>query len=218
MNNKGITVVLTSCGRPDLLERTIASFDKFNTAPIARKFIVEDGGADFMSGIRKDGWHVVCTRNDEGKRVGQIMAIDVAYSFVKTPYIFHLEDDWQFYAPGFIERSLQVLESEPKCITVWLRHPADTNGHPVKPYHNEFGLMKLSTNYKWKGFTFNPGLRRLADYKLLAPFSDHIKWDPKLPWLGEKKIGDLYHNLGYYAAIFKGSGYVRHIGAGRHVI
>lgn len=216
MNNKAVTVVLTSCGRPDLLERTVASFDRFNTYPVERKIIIEDGGGHTFD--RADGWTVVAISDDYGNRVGQIKAIDALYSFVKTPYIFHLEDDWEFYAPGFIERSLQVLENDPQCITVWLRHPGDTNGHPVKPYPNDFSLMKLSTNYKWKGFTFNPGLRRLKDYKKIAPFSDRVKWDPKTPWIAEKKIGDIYYELGHYACIFKGSGYVRHIGHGRHVI
>lgn len=216
-SNKAVTVVLTSCGRPDLLELTIASFDKFNTYPVDRKIIIEDGGADFMAGTRPDGWHVYCVRDDKGCRVGQISAIDLAYGFVKTPYIFHLEDDWEFYAPGFIERSMEVLENEPKCICVWLRHPADTNGHPVKMYASKNGTLQLSTNYKWRGFTFNPGLRRLEDYKRIAPFSHKVKWDRSKPWQAEQNIGELYFRLGYYAVIFRGGGYVRHIGNGRHV-
>ena len=53
-----------------------------------------------------------------GKRIGQMPAIDEAYRQVETEYIFHCEDDWEFTAPGFIERSLAVLTANPmscKC-------------------------------------------------------------------------------------------------------
>ena len=36
-------------------------------------------------------------------RQGQIKSVDYAYSMVETPYIFHLEDDWEFYESYFIE-------------------------------------------------------------------------------------------------------------------
>ena len=51
-----------------------------------------------------------------GERVGQIAAIDYAYYHVQTDYIFHLEDDWQFYAPVFIEKSRLLLMSLPLCL------------------------------------------------------------------------------------------------------
>jgi hypothetical protein len=215
-NDTAVTVVLTSCGRPDLLRRTIESFDQYNTYPVAAKIIIEDGGGEVKD--LPDGWVVANATDIKGNRVGQIKAIDIGYQLVKTPYIFHLEDDWEFYAPGFIERSMQVLENERKCICVWLRNPADTNGHPLIMYASKHSTLRLSTSYKWKGFSFNPGLRRLADYKLLAPFSQKVKWDPKQPWTAEKEIGEMYHRMGFYAVIFRGGGYVRHIGAGRHVI
>lgn len=39
---KKITFVLTSCGRNDLLEKTLDSFFKWNTYPIERYIISED--------------------------------------------------------------------------------------------------------------------------------------------------------------------------------
>ena len=42
-----ITMVLTSCGRNDLLEKTLDSFFKYNTYPIERYIIIEDS-ADFI--------------------------------------------------------------------------------------------------------------------------------------------------------------------------
>ena len=39
-----ITLMVTSCGRFDLLKRTLETFDRFNTAPIREVFITEDAG------------------------------------------------------------------------------------------------------------------------------------------------------------------------------
>ena len=39
-----ITVVITSCNRPDLLKPTLASFFKYNTYPIQKIIIIDDSG------------------------------------------------------------------------------------------------------------------------------------------------------------------------------
>jgi hypothetical protein len=35
-------------------------------------------------------------------KIGQVNAIDKAYSYIKTPYIFHSEDDWEYLHEGFV--------------------------------------------------------------------------------------------------------------------
>jgi hypothetical protein len=39
---KEVTLVITSCNRIDLLKKTIASFERFNTYPIKKAIIIED--------------------------------------------------------------------------------------------------------------------------------------------------------------------------------
>ena len=55
---KEITVVITSCNRPDLLERTFNSFIKTNTYQIKKYIIIEDSGKiginDFLKETYKD--------------------------------------------------------------------------------------------------------------------------------------------------------------------
>jgi hypothetical protein len=36
------------------------------------------------------------------KKVGQITSIDIAYSYVDTPYVYHSEDDFVTLKDGFI--------------------------------------------------------------------------------------------------------------------
>lgn len=159
--------------------------------------------------------------------MGQIAAIDYAYSRVETPYIFHLEDDWDFYRPGYIEKSLLLLEAHPKCLQVYIRAVTDTQKHPILPHqHVTEGVewRRMAYNHilmgEWHGFLFNPGLRRLADYVSIGGYGIHTRFDQAQPGLSESAIGKLYRKRDFFAAILTdegGKGYVRHIGKGRHV-
>ncbi len=207
-----ITMVVTSCGRYDLLERTLSSFRRYNTcASVEKVIVVEDGEGDPKE---------ICRRYDAdlvrvGSRKGQSHAIDLAYSFVKTPYIFHCEDDWEFYKSGFIERSLSILKYDLSCVCIWIRAWNDTNGHPLTFQSDDKTFGVLSFGYgEWHGFTWNPSLRRLSDYFRVGPFSQEYN---KISTLREPDVGQLYYDLGYRAVILDQSGYVRHIGWERHV-
>jgi hypothetical protein len=139
---------------------------------------------------------------------------------VRTPYIFHCEDDWEFYRPGFIEASLEILEAWPAICQVWLRAHDDTMGHPwIRLPQYPFALMQpgwINGRYCYSGFSFNPGLRRMADYRRLGPYGRHCVSLPGKDWHGEEIVGEVYRQAGFHAAILP-QGYVRHIGWGRTV-
>lgn len=59
----------------------------------------------------------------------------------------------------------------------------------------------------WQGFSFNPGLRRLADYQQHAPYAAHS---------GEKSLSRLYAAENRYALILENDA-VLHTGFGEHV-
>jgi hypothetical protein len=127
-----------------------------------------------------------------------------------------MEDDWETYRSGFIEDSMAILEAHEKIGHVWLREKEDTNQHPVEwPANLDFGILK-SNHGMWAGFCFNPGLKRLSDYKLVKSYGKHTQFSRKAPWKSEAAISQLYNRLGYKAAILP-QGYIRHIGWERHV-
>lgn len=224
-----VTVVITSCGRPDLLAKTLDSFFESNTCPIHSIIVMEDGehpsalAASPAYGPRVSRWL------STGKRIGQIATIDCAYSEVTTAYLFHCEDDWEFTTPRFIERSLAVLETHPFIMQVWLRALTDTNGHPIDEQvylagDVPFRLMSpgfVSDGWgTWHGFSFNPGLRRMADYHRFGAFGDLAPSARARAFDVEGRASDLYLEHGYCAAILAddgGRGSVRHIGWGRRV-
>jgi hypothetical protein len=231
-----ITFVLTSCGRIDLLEKTLDSFFKYNQHPIERYLIIEDSADPTVFkeceklNKKYDG---VLEFIFNKKKLGQTASIDKAYSKVKTPYIFHCEEDWEFYKGGFIEDSLKVLESQPKVLQVWIRPksdhhvskieaktfllPGDVVVRRVLPttfvsYRNGKPNLKVE-NYI--GFSWNPGLRRLSDYQMSPINSSYSSFE------AEHQIDAAYREDGYMVVSLSkddDDGYVRHIGWDRRVL
>ncbi len=229
--NQEITIALTSCGRFDLLERTIKSLIENLDGPKPKEFwIYEDQnladiGFDWLENEIKSLVGNFSKVKMVSDKVGQIGAIDFLYSKVQTPYIFHCEDDFEFYRSGFIQKSLSVLEENPNIMQVWLREPNDRNGHPARGVRQktkdgvQFQMMATGYRRDWNGFSFNPGLRRLSDYKKVFPngYSGITTFDPKNPLKSEIEVGKHYFKSGYRACTLL-QGYCRHIGGnGRHV-
>lgn len=206
-----ITFVLTSCGRFDLLETTLASFFKQNTAPIERYILIEDSGDEAVREVAAKFPHdieVVINR----PKLGQLKSIDLAYSRVTTPYIFHCEDDWEFTRPGFIEDSMRLLEAFEDVVMVALRSPVDAPPEALEQpleHYQGIGYRQMSSASRpdWFGMSFNPGLRRLKDYQRVGTYSD----------IGEEKnLSIHYKRLGYRMIMLEDGG-VFHLGDKRTV-
>lgn len=203
-----VTFTLTSCGRPDLLEKTIDSFIKFNTYPIKKYIITEDSGIKNVNNhLIQKYKHLNILWIENQTNLGQLHSIDFMYNMVNTDYIFHCEDDWEFTNYSFIEKSFEILINYDNILQVWLRDHNDTNGHPTIYFNENFDLLSINFLNVWNGFSFNPGLRRLKDYKLINNYKQFIN---------ESNISIEYGKLNFRAAILK-SKYVQHIGWGRHI-
>ena len=208
---KDITVVFTSCGRFDLLEKTLKSFLKYNTYPIKR-YVVIDNSA--KNGAREQletlfaGLSATILVNEIN--IGQVSSIDKAYGTVNTEYIFHCEDDWEFFDYGFMEKSLEILEHDHNLININLRVRFDGERgsmHPItNPQKTDTGVIyhEYQTNYlgAWHGFSWNPGLRRLSDYSEIKPYKQYGE---------ESGVGLKYYKMGKRSACLE-KFYCKHIG------
>jgi hypothetical protein len=212
-----VTVVLTSHNRPNELKITLSSFFKYNTYPIYKIIIIEDSGIPncIDEAIKEIPDNVEkCIIYNE-KNIGQSKSIDKAYNLVETEYIFHCEDDWEFYDYGFIEKSLEILKFNNKIFMVHLRAYKNfklfQSGHPINPLiHNN--LFRCLNFYRtdncnvWYGFSFNPGLRRLKDCKAFMPYSEK-------GGVVEYVLSRIYYENKYVFAItLNERGYIKHIG------
>ena len=231
----GVTMVITSCGRQDLLAETLKSFEQFAPNTLDELIIVEDGPAD--NSFVKELMPTVTSfklLNSPVPRRGQLLNIEWAYSQVKTPYIFHCEDDWKFTAPNFIEDSLKMLETFPDCLLVQLRSHKDL----WQVEHNRSWIeeeeYKLDNLSYWKtrpwiqhdggfGFTFNPGLRRLSDYNKVGGIRTPValrygnNFNIKDGCLLERTNAENYQRLGMWCGSLEPEGRVEHIGWHRHI-
>lgn len=216
MKDKTVSLVITSCDRFDLLEETLRSFFSFNTFPLEEIIIIEDSGNE--NGLRKMlnkfpnyNFTVLINKN----KLGQLKSIDRAYSFVKSEYIFHCEDDWKFNKNSFIERSLEILEENPKILSVWIR---DINEFSGVSFSDEIFLSKtkgVDTEEKYKLvyseiLSFNPSLRRVKEYQDIGNYS---QFQSKC---FETEISNFYVKNNYVSAILLNP-YVEHLGWHRRV-
>jgi len=209
---KKVTLFITSCGRPDLLKRTLETFNQFNTYPIEEAIIVEDSG--IVGSI--DFVHEICSLFPckviyNEKRLGQMASMELGVKYIKTPYTFHCEDDWEFYDYSFIEASMEILESNENISMVFLRSYAEY----IFRYNMQ---IDESMNYKYNVlhqnnnslYSFNPGLRRTNIYFEKYPYTTTNE--------DEGTLQSFYRTKGYISVVTKNhAGYVDHIGWGRHI-
>jgi len=207
-----VTVVVISCNRLDLLMRTIQSFNAMNTYPIAEFIIIDDSG-NAQAHRQICEWFPSYTKIFNGENMGLIDSIDRVYSAVRTKYVFHIEDDWEFIKPGFIEQTVQVIINSQMVMQVWV---SNVNNQPEDPEINyawktPYKYASLDgVHHLWHGFTFHPSLRCMKSYKEAAPWS---QWSPPTDFLAlrECRIGEEYYRRGYRAATLMDS-YCIHTG------
>lgn len=208
LGTDGITLVITSCNRPEQLKATLTSFFANCRTKFDKVIFIEDGDSVESINIAADMFrghpNFISILNDSN--LGQLNSIDVAYAYVETEWIFHLEEDWQFDCGGFIEFSMSAMESNTKILFVSLRSCKDQNGHPLKNCGNEWSTFKPFWKGVWCGFGFNPSVRRLSHYRLIG--SRYGGWNKR-----ETSIGLFYYLLGYRIIVKSdGSHYLRHSG------
>ena len=220
-----VTFVLTSCGRLDLLEQTLDSFLEFNDYPIREYLITEDSADPVIfkqcRKLNKDKYNNKLKFIFNKVKLGQSKSIDLAYSKVKTPLVFHCEDDWQFYKSGFIKDSIGILATQPKAIQVWIRAKADGILNTINPQvytipggYNvrvvepcSFRANADTVVHNYIGFSWNPGIKRVSDWKLLP--------DGYYGLRNEHSIDAHYRDLGYLTVSLSTNdqeGFVQHIG------
>lgn len=208
-NMSDITVVLTSCRRHDLLVKTLESFFGTNDYPIAEFIVIEDSDLASVESIRERFPDQPLRFIMNGTNIGQLRSIDRAYAEVKTPYILHLEDDWEFPVGGILARAVEILKRERDVYLVQLRTDADMPDNVRRiPEMRDLGYRKIAptAHHVWHSFTFNPSLKRLADYQMLP--------SGYAGFANEAEISLHYKKQGAIMAWLSGTG-VGHIGWGR---
>jgi hypothetical protein len=202
-----VTAVFTSYNRFDLLCRTIDSFNQANTYPVKEIIIIDDSGNKAMHAkirARYSHHHLILNKSN----IGLVESIDKAYPLVTTPYIFHSEDDFDYMKPGFIEKCMRVMESDPKIFRVGIRGQTHVKslGTDIAvagdvPF--KFPLVysmdaNVWGNQFWFGFGFQCGMIRKCTYDIVKPYTQYST-PQEFITIRECRIGLAYHALGLLA-------------------
>jgi hypothetical protein len=167
-----LTVVLTSCGRFDLLAETMRSFLRhFDTERIV---VADDAGnakaaAAFAATVPQVDMRV----NDP--QCGQMRSIDGLYASVPTPYVLHLEDDWKFSGGVDLGKVVRFLEARPDISVVCIGYRFDKRfaDRARKETHEgiDYWVWDLDAHPKWFSYSFNPSVGRVAFWREHGPFA-----------------------------------------------
>lgn len=226
-----VTVVVSSYDRLDLLKTTLESFLKFNTKPVKKIIIFEDSAKDTM---RIGILNLIKELNVPSielcfneKNLGFLKNYDKSMQTADTEFIFRIEDDYLFLAPGFIEKSLELMTADPNIFQVHIRLPKELeqqhrcedtiystpNGLKYKKLLKAYGGPGGPGTGPWDGISSNAGLRRKSHYNLLAPYSSFA--------VEEAAINVAYRIFpNFYSVLLYDNmnGYCTHIGEGRSAV
>lgn len=222
-----VTAIFFSCRRLHLLKRTVDAFIEHNGYPMEDVIIINDSADPIIHNelkIMYPDFSLILNNTN----VGLFKSIDIAYSQAYTPWIFHCEDDWMVTKGGFIEKSLAIMTKRSNIEEVWLKdynkHPLDSetynvDGVPYRLASENINMDVDGYDEGWHGFTTACALKRLDDYKRVAPYeSIHYSgsWNkPPTAWHKEYAIGLAYHRLGYRTAVLIDDEYATNIGIGQ---
>lgn len=206
MSEKMTTLCLTIGGRPDLLRQSLKSLlprADFLAVIAINDFRDEPSNAVFRE-LCPDGLLINLKH-----QVGHHKAVDAMYSHVKTPYVFHCEDDWLFDGTPSLNDAVELLENELAISAVCFRKISDLNLTEVeqaKVKIQSFGALQYSrldgVHDQWHGYTFNPHLTKTSLWREISGFEKYKK---------ERHVSRFLRSKGFYVAYID-PGTCRHIG------
>ena len=208
-----ISLVITSCRRFDLLERTIASMrpwiDRFH-----HRFLVEDSAEspEIFNQLEAAGFTILVN----GSSLGQHSSIDRVYSRIKTKFIFHCEDDWEFHRePNFTGAKFILdngIDEHEKISVVCFHDFTDNPKHRQNTYREtDIGGGRYKYSFRpgsrYNSFTFNPSLLKRDLMDITGRYDS---------FLTEGSIARFLRKRGYII-VTEIPQVVRHIGGRRHI-
>jgi hypothetical protein len=141
--------LITSCGRYDLLFKTLESFHKNQSQNV------------FIN-IHEDGL----------SKIGQHDSIEKYLNRFGEKYYLHCEEDWMFVnSYDWIKKSIEIMEADNSIIKVLCRGGSP---HPCTHDQDGFGFVNTWTGEDgilWHGFSWNPGVTRADLLKQFIPFA-----------------------------------------------
>lgn len=198
-NRHYITFTMTTCKRIDLFKRTMDSFINCceDIDMIDRFIVVDDNSSEEDRKEMKTLYPFIDFFWKSPEEKGHAKSLNMIIQLVKTPYIFNIEDDWEFFIKDtYIRKCLDVLESNPKygqCLinvnyaeisvdyTVVGGILNNTINGIRYMVHEHYSGQELEEFYKrkqglssvyWPHFSLRPGLNSTYIWRKFGPFNE----------------------------------------------
>lgn len=222
-----VTFSITSCKRLDLFIRTMNSFLYYcrDTDLICRWICVDDNSSEEdRLKMRELYPFFEFVWKTEGEK-GHAESMNKIMDMVDTPYLFHMEDDWEFFtAREYIKDCLNVLQEDPlygQCLINrnYGETMEDLNLYGGIPKQTRTNIRYVEHQYKqvlgkedtlrrtnmyWPHYSLRPGMNRISTLKTIGEYSlerNHF----------EMEFARRYTSQGYKTC-FLDSIYCTHIG------
>ena len=185
--NGKITLTITTCKRFDLFEKTMNSFLQCCTDldKIDEWLCIDDNSGEEDKKKMSELYPFFTFVFKDAKQKGHPKSMNIIHNTVKTPYIFHMEDDWQFFMKkDYVTRLLDILHSDDKLIQALInQNYAETADDMVtggfeKWSKNGFRYREHEYTGKpeghryWPGFSFRPALHRKKYWDNVGQFNE----------------------------------------------
>ena len=231
---RDVTITMTTCKRFDLWERTVWSMLHCISDlkdHIKDWIVVDDNSDPELIAKAKATFPFIKWILKTPDQKGHPASMNIIRDVVKTPFWFHVEDDFEFFCvQPYITKMKQVLDSDvslkqclvnvhysedsQSALSIWGGKTQVTpEGQPfVKHLHYtghecEVQSKKLGFNncFYWPHFSFRPGLTKTEIHDTLGPYNT----SPNVHF--EMEYADKYVNKGYQTAFLPGT-FCTHIG------
>lgn len=197
-SDEALTVIITSSGRKDYLKKTLSSL-KQNLDYQGKIYwhIIDDDPSSFDTReyIKNQNWDRILLNS---KNCGLGYSLNRIYRTVKTKYIFHCEDDWEFLEKIHLNKLIKSLNHKEQLIF-----------NRKTPYKYEPSVEKDGAFIE-RYYSFNPHIVTRKCVISLLPFSTINT---------ERTISDLARKKGIRSKIygFEDISYVEHLGVTKRV-
>ncbi len=194
--NRDLTVLVLSCRRLPLLERTVEAardhFSRVERIPVTWVCFDNGSSAEDQDRIRELGFDLLMLSKEN---LGQGPALNRLVSAVRTRHFLLLEDDWLLENPRrlpFVQESVAILEAAPQLGQLKLDQAYFTDfsngeiyGRPVLTGASRIPICVQKPSFQWAGFCCPPAITKTQAVRDVGPFrEDH----PFRRWWAESEF------------------------------
>ena len=199
--SKHVTITMTSCKRFDLLQKTINSFLNccLDLDLVFEWIIIDDNSSEDDKKSMKELYPFITFYFKTPETKGHAISMNLILELVKTPYIFHLEDDWKFiYRDTYLTNCIKVVnfnENYGQCLlnraytedlafnsNLITGYPRFQEGiryyiheHVAGPSMNEIANNYIKKGYSncvyWPHYSLRPGITKVQVLREIGKYN-----------------------------------------------